>query len=57
MRLIGLYLDGIVIAGQSVIVALGLAEDGSKIPLGLWQGSTQNSTVCTALLQDLLKRG
>jgi len=57
VRLIGLYLDGIVIAGQSVIVALGLAEDGSKIPLGLWQGSTENSTMCTALLQDLLKRG
>jgi transposase-like protein len=57
VRLIGLYLDGIVVARQSVVVALGLAEDGSKIPLGLWHGSTENSTVCTALLQDLLKRG
>jgi putative transposase len=57
VRLIGLYLDGIVVARQSVVVALGLAEDGSKIPLGLWHGSTENSAVCTALLQDLLKRG
>jgi len=57
VRLIGLYLDGIVVARQSVVVALGLAEDGRKIPLGLWHGSTENSTVCTALLQDLLKRG
>lgn len=57
VRLIGMYLDGIVVARQSVVVALGLAEDGSKVPLGLWHGSTENSTVCTALLQDLLKRG
>jgi len=57
VRLIGLYLDGIVVARQSVVVALGLAEDGSKVPLGLWHGSTENSAVCTALLQDLLKRG
>jgi transposase-like protein len=57
VRLIGLYLDGIVVARQSVVVALGLAEDGSKIPLGLWHGSTENAAVCTALLQDLLKRG
>ncbi len=32
---------------------MGLAEDGRKIPLGGWHGST----VCTALLRDLLKRG
>ncbi len=57
VRLIGLYVDGLVVAGQSVVVALGLTEDGSKVPLGLWHGSTENSTVCMALLQDLLKRG
>jgi len=57
VHLIGLYLDGIVVARQSVVVALGLAEDGSKVPLGLWHGSTENSAVCVALLQDLLKRG
>jgi len=57
VSLIGLYVDGIQVAGQSVVVALGLGDDGSKIPLGLWRGSTENAVICTELLQDLLKRG
>ncbi len=28
-----------------------------KIPLGLWEGSTENATVATALLADLVARG
>lgn len=28
-----------------------------EIPLGLWEGSTENATVATALLADLIKRG
>ena len=28
-----------------------------KVPLGIWLGSTENSRVCTAMLQDLLERG
>jgi hypothetical protein len=31
--------------------------EGVKIPLGLWQGSTENATVATALLSDLVERG
>ena len=27
------------------------------MPLGIWLGSTENSQVCTAMLQDLLERG
>ena len=27
------------------------------MPLGIWLGSTENSRVCTAMLQDLLERG
>lgn len=57
VHLVALYLDGIQVAQQRVVVALGLAEDGSKVPLGLWQGSTENAVVCTELLQDLLRRG
>ena len=44
-------------AGQTVIVALGLTADGQKMPLGLRLGSTENAAVCTELLQDLLRRG
>jgi transposase-like protein len=40
-----------------VVVALGIVSDGRKVVLGLWQGSTENAALCTALLQDLLERG
>jgi putative transposase len=55
--LIALFLDGIEVAEQAVVVALGVTTEGIKVPLGLWQGSTENATVCTALLQDLVGRG
>ena len=40
-----------------VVVTLGITIDGTKVPLGIWLGSTENSRVCTAMLQDLLERG
>lgn len=55
--LLALVVDGIVVAGQTVVVALGLTGEGKKVPLGLWQGTTENAATCTALLQDLLGRG
>ena len=54
---LALFLDGVVIGGQTVIVVLGVTRDGEKIPLGLRLGSTENAVVCTELLQDLLGRG
>lgn len=55
--LIALLVDGIEVARQTVVVALGIISDGSKVPLGLAQGSTENSALCTTLLQGLLSRG
>lgn len=57
LEVIALFLDGIVVAQQTAIVALGLTRDGRKEPLGLSLGSTENAVVGTALLQDLLARG
>ena len=54
---VALFMDGVVVAQQTVIVALGITRDGSKVPLGLRLGSTENAVVCTELLQDLLGRG
>ena len=54
---LALVVDGIVVAGQTVVVALGITGEGRKVPLGLWQGTTENAATCTALLQDLLARG
>jgi transposase-like protein len=40
-----------------LIVALGIAADGQKHALGLWDGSTENATVCQGLLANLQSRG
>jgi transposase-like protein len=57
VRLAVMMLDGIELKGRTAIVALGISTDGVKIPLGLWEGSTENATVATALLSDLVERG
>jgi len=36
---------------------LAITADGSKIPVGLWEGSTENKTVARHLLADLVGRG
>jgi transposase-like protein len=57
MRLAVMMLDGIDLKGRTNVVALGINTDGVKVPLGLWEGSTENATVATALLSDLVERG
>ena len=49
-ELAALMLDDLEVAGQTVVVTLGITIDGTKVPLGIWLGSTENSRVCTALL-------
>ena len=57
LNLVALLIDGIEFASQTLIVALGVEENGVKHVLGLWQGATENATVCRALLEDLVARG
>ena len=57
VRLAAMMIDGIDLKGRTNVVALGITTDGVKIPLGLWEGSTENATVATALLSDLVERG
>lgn len=57
VKLIAMMVDGIGVGDHTIVVALGVTPDGAKIPLGLWQGSTENSTICTELLQNLISRG
>lgn len=39
------------------MVALGIAADGQKHALGLWEGATENTAVCQDLLANLQSRG
>jgi transposase-like protein len=57
LRLAALMLDGIELKGRCCVVALGIDTDGVKHPLGLWDGSTENATVATTLLSNLVERG
>jgi len=57
VRLAVILIDGLELQGRCCVVALGITSEGVKIPLGLWEGSTENATVATALLSDLVERG
>jgi putative transposase len=57
VRLAALMLDGLELKGRCCVVALGVTTDGVKVPLGLWDGSTENKRVCVELLADLVDRG
>jgi putative transposase len=56
-RLAVMMLDGLQIADRTHVVALGISTEGVKIPLGLWEGSTENATLVSMLLSDLVDRG
>jgi transposase-like protein len=57
LDLVGLILDGVHLGDHCLIVALGIAADGQKHALGLWEGSTENAAVCQSLLANLQSRG
>jgi transposase-like protein len=57
VRLAVMMIDGIDLGERTNVVALGITTEGVKIPLGLWEGSTENASVATALLSDLVERG
>src|SRR3954453_12068170 len=57
VRLAVMMLDGLEIAERTHVVALGISTEGVKIPLGLWEGSTENATLTRTLLADLVDRG
>ena len=56
-RLCALLVDATPFEGQQMVAALGIAQDGRKIILGIRQGATENATVVGELLGDLVNRG
>jgi putative transposase len=50
-------IDGVHFAEHLCVVALGISIDGTKHPLGVVEGSTENATVVADLLTDLRGRG
>jgi hypothetical protein len=57
LDLVALLVDGIRVAEHCCVVALGITIDGTKIPLALAEGATENTTVVTDVLAGLRERG
>jgi putative transposase len=55
--IVALMIDGVHFAEHLCVVALGIGIDGTKHPLGVVEGSTENATVVRTLLVDLRDRG
>lgn len=56
-RFVVLFIDAQSYAGEMMLTALGITENGEKRLLGVRQGATENAAVCSALLEDLRERG
>jgi putative transposase len=57
LDLVALMVDGIRVAEHTCVVALGITIDGTKVPLALAEGATENATVVRDLLVGLRDRG
>jgi putative transposase len=57
LDLVALLVDGIRVADHCCVVALGITLDGTKVPLALAEGATENATVVGELLVGLRDRG
>ena len=52
-----IMVDGMVRGNMTIIVALGINNDGKKEILGLIEGGTENSETVKRLFEDLIERG
>ena len=55
--LVAVFLDGKSLAGDAVVLAVGITLTGQKIVRGLVQTATENTRVLTEFLQGLVTRG
>jgi len=57
LDLVAFMVDGVHFAEHCCVVALGIGIDGTKYPLALVEGSTENATLVTELIVGLRERG
>lgn len=57
LKLLVIYIDGIVVDGHHIIAAVGVDEAGDKHLLGLALGASENALVVKDLLRRLIERG
>src|SRR4051812_36676374 len=57
LDLVALMVDGVHFGEHTCVVALGIDIDGTKHPLSVVEGSTENTTLVTELIVGLRERG
>jgi putative transposase len=57
LQLCAVLIDGTPFKDRQMIVALGIGCDGRKMVLGIREGATENATVVSSLLSELVERG
>jgi putative transposase len=57
LDLVAFMVDGVHFGEHTCVVALGIDADGTKHPLGVEEGSTENAAVVTDLITGLRDRG
>ncbi len=57
LDLVAFMVDGVAFGEHTCVVALGIGIDGTKHPLSLVEGSTENATLVTDLIVGLRERG
>ncbi len=56
-RWLVVFLDGFGMGEHLLVGALGVTADGTKVPLGVAEGTTENKAVCMQLVTGLRDRG
>ena len=57
LDLVAFMVDGVHFADHLCVVALGITIEGTKVPLAVEEGSTENATLVTSLIVGLRERG
>ena len=57
LDLVAFMVDGVHFGEHTCVVALGIGIDGTKHPLAVEEGSTENATLATGLITGLRDRG
>ena len=57
LDLVAFMADGVHFGEHTCVVALGIGIDGTKYPLAIEEGSTENATLVTGLITGLRERG
>ena len=57
LKLLVIYIDGLIFGDYTMMGAVGVDVEGNKHVLGIREGATENATVVTERLEDMVARG